>query len=138
MAARNVKGGGHVYPNERSRRLKYKSAAKSKRKEARRKSMGGVLTPKDTGEELPPFFLPPRYKLLFKIMADNKNCTRIGRKPIPDHIKKEFAQHAKEYQEYKQAELLILEKQEIAATKVQYKSLDSLIYLPDYLLDECT
>ena len=57
-----------VYPNLRLRNLKYKSMAKEKRKQARRESMGGIKSPKDTGEELPPFFLPPRYKLMFKIL----------------------------------------------------------------------
>jgi hypothetical protein len=42
--------------------------AKEKRKAARRMAIGGVKSPKDTGEELPPFFLQPRYKLLYKVL----------------------------------------------------------------------
>ena len=72
--------------------------AKEKRKEAIRQKMGGLKTDK---EEPPPFFLPARYKLLFKMVEDQKNQTRIGRKPIPDERKKEFAAQAKEYAEYK-------------------------------------
>lgn len=59
---------GNSYENLRVRSLKYKSMAKEKRKAVRRLAIGGVKSPKDTGEELPPFFLPPRYKLLYKVL----------------------------------------------------------------------
>lgn len=48
---------GNSWDNLRVRHKKYKGMAKIKRKETRRLSMGGVKSPKDTGEELPPFFL---------------------------------------------------------------------------------
>jgi len=78
------------YPNLRIHKLKYKSMAREKRKATRRAAMGGVKTPKEMGEEQPPFFLPPRYKLMFKVLTQNKNCTRIGRKPMPDDVKADF------------------------------------------------
>ena len=56
---------------------------------------------KDPGEEVPPFFLPARYKLLGKVIEEARNSGRIGRKPIPENVKKEFAAHAKEYAAYK-------------------------------------
>ena len=61
---------GNTYENLRVRSLKYKSMAKEKRKAVRRMAIGGVKSPKDTGEELPPFFLQPRYKLLYKVLQD--------------------------------------------------------------------
>jgi hypothetical protein len=65
--------------------------AKEKRKAVRRMAIGGVKSPKETGEELPPFFLQPRYKLLYKVLQDQKNSTRIARKPMPEALKLEFA-----------------------------------------------
>ena len=91
----------------------------------------------DSGD-IPPFFLPSRYKLLYQMISDSKNSTRIGRKPIPDELKKEFAAHAKEYAEYKQAQTLRMKEEDKAALQVQLKALDALIFLPDYLYDEAT
>ena len=88
--------------------------------------------------EIPPFFLPARYKLLFQIIENSKNSTRIGRKPMPVELKKEFAAHAKEYSEWKQAQSLRMREEDKSALKVQLKSLDSLVYLPDYLYEEAT
>jgi hypothetical protein len=48
---------GNTYENVRVRALKYKSMAKEKRKLTRKMALGGIKSPKDTGEELPPFFL---------------------------------------------------------------------------------
>jgi len=42
--------------------------AKAKAKATKRAMMGGVPSPKDTGEEIPPFFMAPRYKLLYKVL----------------------------------------------------------------------
>lgn len=66
LAARSA----HVYPNKRHRNLKYKSMAREKRKEKRRGALGGIPTPKETGEEIPPFFLPPRQKLFYSLLTD--------------------------------------------------------------------
>ena len=49
--------------------------------------MAGAGAIKDSGEEVPPFFLPQRYKLLFKVMEDHKNSVRLGRKPMPLEVK---------------------------------------------------
>ena len=57
-----------IYDNLRVRRLKYKSAAKERRKALKRSTLGGLQTPKDIGEKVPPFFIPVRYKLLFKCL----------------------------------------------------------------------
>jgi len=85
--------------------------AKEKRKAVRRMAIGGVKSPKDTGEELPPFFLQPRYKLLYKVLQDQKNCTRIARKPMPEALKLEFSQKSKEYHAYKVIEKAHIERE---------------------------
>jgi hypothetical protein len=72
------------------RAIKFKSGAKERRKQRKRDNMG--LGFKDAGEEVPSFYLPSRYKLLYKVMQDHKNVGRIGRKPIPAELKKEVAQ----------------------------------------------
>ena len=69
-----------VYDNLRTRNKSYRSAAKEKRKQFRRDRMAGPGNVKDSNEEVPPFFMPQRYKLLYKIMEDHKNCGRPGRK----------------------------------------------------------
>lgn len=88
------------YPNVRTRHRKYKSMARERRKEAIRQKMAGA-SDRGGAEEPPPFWIPARYKLLGRVMEDNLNSTRIGRKPIPENVKKEFAAHAKEYAAYK-------------------------------------
>lgn len=57
-----------AYDNLLVHRKKYRGMAKQKRKETRRANLSGVKSPKDTGEELPPFFLQPRYKLMYKVL----------------------------------------------------------------------
>lgn len=59
--------------------------------------MGGIATPKQTGEELPPFFIPARYKLLFKCLQEKRNSNRFSRKPMPDAVKKEFVEKCKDF-----------------------------------------
>lgn len=49
---------------------------------------------------------------MFKVLADHKNCTRVGRKPLPDKLKLEFAQASKEYHAYKQIERMEIEKEQ--------------------------
>lgn len=100
-----------LYENNRFRSLKYKSMAKASRKAAKRALMGGIPSPKDTGEELPPFFLQPRYKLLYKVLQDQKNVGRIGRKPIPADLKLAFAEKSKEYNAYKLTEKKHIEEE---------------------------
>ena len=98
-----------TYENLKTRNLKYKSAAKEKRKQARRKRLAGPGGLKDTTQEIPPFFQPQRYKLLYKVMEDHKNSGRYGRKPIPVEVKQNFAKIAKEYNEFKTAEKTLLD-----------------------------
>ena len=52
------------------------------------------------GEEVPPFMIPARYKLIFKYLQEHKNAHRLARKPVPLEKKKEFAASAKEYAMY--------------------------------------
>ena len=52
--------------------------------------MGSNATPKSRGEELPPFFIPARYKLLYKCLQDVKNTNRFNRKPMPEAVKTDF------------------------------------------------
>lgn len=75
------------YENLRLHNSKYRSAAKEKRKQARRERMAGVSNIRESCEEIPPFFMPQRYKLLFKVMEDHKNSGRLGRKPMPIEVK---------------------------------------------------
>jgi hypothetical protein len=93
------------YENLRAHNLKYKSSAKERRKERRREKQGGLMTPRDTGEEVPPFFLPARYKLLFKCLQDQRNSNRFTRKPMPEAERANFIAKSKEYSEYKQYEV---------------------------------
>jgi hypothetical protein len=87
-----------TYQNVKMRRLKYKSTARDRRK-AKQRALGttGIITPRDTGEEQPPFFMPARYKLLVKCYQEARNSNRFSRKPIPDPVKLEFAKKSKEY-----------------------------------------
>ena len=41
----------------------------------------------EINEEIPPFFMPQRYKLIFKLMEDARNASRLGRKPMPLEVK---------------------------------------------------
>ena len=67
-----------------------------------------------------------------------RNSHRAGRNPIPEHLKKEFAAHAKEYAEYKQAQSLRMKQEELDQVRLQYKVLESMFQLPDYLMAEAT
>lgn len=77
------------YDNVKVRAVKFKSSAKEKRKQRKRENLG--YASKDVQEDIPAFFLPSRYKLLFKMIEDHKNTSRIARKPIPLELKKEIA-----------------------------------------------
>ena len=59
--------------------------------------------PVEMGETVPPFYIPPRYKLLLKMIETSRNTTRIVRKPIPQKKKEAFAAEAKEISMYLQA-----------------------------------
>ena len=69
---------------------------------------------------------------MYKIIQEAKNCSRVGRKPIPDDLKLEFAKKSKEYHAYKQIEKEEIEKEYHAQRISQLKAMDSIIYLPDY------
>ena len=58
------------YENNRVRLRKYKMLAKLSRKMKKAASMSGSKNPRDFGEEMPPFFLQPRYKLIYKLLQD--------------------------------------------------------------------
>ena len=86
-----------AFENLRVRRLKYKSSAKERRKALKRSKVGGLVTPRDTGEEQPPFFSQVRYKLLFKCLQEQHNANRFTRKPMPEQLRLDFAEKSKEY-----------------------------------------
>mmetsp|Transcript_32965 Transcript_32965/g.40781 ORF Transcript_32965/g.40781 Transcript_32965/m.40781 type:complete len:97 (-) Transcript_32965:954-1244(-) len=96
--------------------------------------MAGAGNIKDSGEEIPPFFMPQRYKLLYKVMEDHKNSSRLGRKPMPMEAKQRLAAAAKEYSEFKTAEKTILDKEKAMQMATSIKAMDAILFLPDYLL----
>ena len=53
-----------TYENIKVRKLRYRSVARERRKAAARVKQAGQMTPRDIGEEQPPFFMPARYRLL--------------------------------------------------------------------------
>ena len=57
-----------AYDNPTKRNHKNKMAAKERRRIARAAKSNENKTPADLGEELPPFMIPARYKLLFKFL----------------------------------------------------------------------
>ena len=98
--------------------------------------MAGASAIKEGGEEIPPFFMPQRYKLLYKLMEEHKNLNRLGRKPIPIEVKRDLAKLSKEYNEFKTAEKTLMDMEKAKLTDKQMKAVDSLIFMPDYLLEE--
>ena len=99
------------YQNVKVRKIRYKSTAREKRKAAIRARAGGMPTPRDTGEEQPPFFMPARYRLLVKCYQEFRNSNRFSRKPMPDAVRLELAKRSKEYQMYKHHEVQMLDKE---------------------------
>jgi len=93
------------------RAKKYRGAARERKKQAKRDKMAAVSNLKDAGLDVPPFFLPERYKLIFAIMQDHKNCSRLGRKPMPIEVKEKLGKTLREYNEFKVAEKFLLDKE---------------------------
>ena len=56
------------FETPRFRNKKYKAAAKERRRIVRANKANEGKSPADMGEELPPFMIPPRYKLIFKFL----------------------------------------------------------------------
>ncbi len=69
-------------------------------------------------------------------MEDHKNSGRLGRKPIPDEVKQKLAQVSKDYNEFKVAEKTLIDKERANQLRTQMKAMDSILFLPDYLLEE--
>ena len=65
------------FSNPKVRNRKYKAAAKERRRIVRARKADENKSPHDMGEELPPFLIPPRYKLIFKYMQAHKNARRL-------------------------------------------------------------
>ena len=124
------------YENIKVHKLRYKSSAKEKRKAIIRARQGGMVTPRETGEEQPPFFMPARYKLLVKCYQEFRNSNRFSRKPMPEAVRVEFAKRSKEYQQYKHYEVSMLEKESTLSLKSQLNALEACLFLPDYLMEE--
>ena len=95
MASRKME-----FETPRIRNRKYKMAAKERRRIVRARKTDAGKTPNDLGEELPPFMIPPRYKLIFKFMQAHRNASRIQRKQIPLDVTSKFAQKAKDHAQY--------------------------------------
>ena len=57
-----------AYPNPQLKNKKHKSAAKDRRRITRNAKMNVNKTPHELGEEVPPFMIPARYKLIFKYL----------------------------------------------------------------------
>ena len=125
-----------AYDNIKVHKLRYKSSAKEKRKAIIRARQGGMVTPRETGEEQPPFFMPVRYKLLVKCYQEFRNSNRFSRKPMPEAVRTEFAKRSKEYQQYKHHEVQMLEKESTLSLKSQLNALEACLFLPDYLMEE--
>ena len=125
-----------TYDNIKVRKLRYRSVARERRKAAARAKQAGVMTPRDIGEEQPPFFMPMRYRLLVKCLQESRNSNRFSRKPMPDAVRLEYARRAKEYNMYKHLEVTQLEKESALNLKAQLNALDACLFLPDYLMDE--
>lgn len=123
------------YEQYRNRNKAYRSSAREKRKQMKRDKMASTSV-KDSGEEVPPFFLPQRYKLLYKVMEDHKNSSRLGRKPMPQEVKDNLAAVSKEYNEFKVAEKTLMDRERAQLIQVQAKAMDSVLFLPDYLMEE--
>eukprot|EP00347_Sterkiella_histriomuscorum_P002067 403369599 len=127
-----------MYDTTKIHRTKYKSSAKDKRRASKRARVGmGLMTPRDIGEEQPLFFQPQRTKIYMKIMQDIRNNHRISRKPMPDQVRQEFVEKSKDYHAYKLAELR-LQEDEYNKNNIQtIEALDSIVFLPDQLFEEC-
>ena len=70
------------------------------------------MTPRDIGEDMPPFYnQPSRYKLWVKIIQEHKNTPRYARKPMPKEVREEYARRSKEYNAYKLAEMNMLSEE---------------------------
>lgn len=123
------------YMNTKIRARTYKSTAKERRKQMKRDRMAGSNI-KDSSEEVPPFFIPQRYKLLFKVMEEHRNCVRIGRKPMPSDVKKALAEQAKAYNEFKCAEKVVMQQERALNKIVAMEAMDATLFLSDNLLNE--
>ena len=76
------------------RNRKHKAAAKERRRIIRAKLADKDKSPLELGEEIPPFFIPARYKLIFKYLQAQKNSRRLQRKELPVAKKEELAERA--------------------------------------------
>ena len=86
-----------IYDPPPTRNKKHKTAAKERRRIVRQKKADAAKSPAERGEEIPPFFIPARYKLLTKFYEQHKNSRRLQRKPIPKDVQDDFAGKAKAF-----------------------------------------
>ena len=112
---------------------KYKAAAKERRRVMRNKKADENKLPNEMGEIQPAFMIPARYKLILKYIQTFKNQHRLARKPIPIENKQQFAQTAKDYALWIQAQRLIMEKEEEALILQQFNTEVACYFLPEYL-----
>ena len=111
MAALQATRGKIPYDNFRVRNHKHKQAAKERRRLTRQIKSDANKNPVEMGETIPPFFIPPRYKLMLKMNEVARNNSRINRKPIPKKKQVAFATEAKDIAQYIQAQKIKLRKE---------------------------
>ena len=119
-----------------TRMKKHKGAAKERRRIVRARKAEADKAPHERGEEISPFFLPARYKLILKFMQEHKNSRRLQRKPMPQEKKDWFAEKSKARSMYVQAQVLQVAKEREAFMKAEFQAQIATIWLPEYLQDE--
>lgn len=56
---------------------------------------------------------------------------------MPEALRKDFAAQSKAYHQFKLIERAHIEREENEQLQVQIKALDAIVWLPDYLMEEC-
>ena len=108
-----------IYDMPPTRNTKNKAKAKERRRITRQKKSDAAKTPTERGEEVPPYFIPQRVKVLFKFYETHRNSTRLHRKPIPAELKADFAEKARAYAQYTQARHILMEREKLKLFKCQ-------------------
>ena len=115
---------------------KYKSEARERRKERKRMKLLESSGSKIKAEDASSFWIPVRYRLLYKCLEDSRNTHRFSIKQMPEDVRENFIKECKEYQQYKQLQLLHLEKEMNNYVPVFTKAIQACFFLPDFLRHE--
>ena len=73
--------------------------------------MQSLYDPSVTKTPIPDFFSPTRMKLFMKIIQDRWNNNHVDWKPIPKKKREEITKLASEYNEYKLAEEIFIQRE---------------------------